>query len=370
MRFRGKKPAAQKDAGSTTSRRPGKWRRRLLAVTIVVVVVGSLATLRSSFIQADGLVVGNNARISTPYRARITDVFFDCNDAVKENEILAKLESEEMRVAYTDKMRQLKEARLELPTSLVKMGEEVEILRQERRVADAKLVEATVTWNAYRRLNEKGILNRESWERANAELAAIRSTLTLAEVRLRGKLSELEFATQSTEVKRSEIDRSIAELEAAGPALAGNIVLTSPKTGLLSACGSRPGEIVAPGETIFSVFEPTSAFVRGFFDPDTARRLQHGMNVTVDLIGVGETFEAPIDSVESVVRGLPEELVRYFWQRPQWSQYLRVRISLENVPDHLRENIRFGARARLSIILMPEWLGEVKTGLTRIRDGS
>jgi len=138
--------------------------------------------------------------------------------------------------------------------------------------------------------------------------------------------------------------------------LQGGTVLKSPQPGLVTGCRAQPGETLDAKVVAFTVFDAANAYIQAYFDPKHVERLSKGMIVEVSITGMKQAFKAPILSVNPTIATLPPSMIRYFWQEPQWSQYLPVRISLEKLPKHLLTQIRYKARVRVSLVQLPDWL--------------
>ena len=362
MRFRRGK--VQGNETITPGRLPGIWRRRLMVLTLMALIFGMVHLVREIWIQADGRVVGNTTSISSLYPGRVTKVFVECNTIVKAGQPIIKIYSEEQKIRYTDRITQIENQKWGLMADMNQSADAVEIAKLEHNKALSVLAEKTNNWRAFNKLFKQGAVNRTEWDRARDGVMLAEATVLTSEARWRAKLNDYDRAEKKA-INRSQDLNARLKLMKEAVELQGGTVLKAPQPGLVTGCRAQPGETLDAKVVAFTVFDAANAYIQSYFNPEHVNRLSKGMIVEVSITGMEQSFQAPILSVNPTIATLPASMIRYFWQEPQWSQYLPVRISLEKLPKHLLTQIRYKARVRVSLVQLPSWL---KQGLLLVDD--
>jgi len=193
MRFRRGKVQGNSETISP-GRRPGIWRRRIMALTLMSLIFGMVHLVREVWIQADGRVVGNTTSISSLYPGRVVKVFIDCNTFVKAGQPIVKIYSEEQKIKYTDRILQIENQKWGLMADMNQSADAVEIAKLEHNKALSVLAEKTNNWRAYDRLFKQGAVNRTEWDRARDSVKLAEATLLTSESRWRSKQSDYDRA--------------------------------------------------------------------------------------------------------------------------------------------------------------------------------
>jgi hypothetical protein len=136
----------------------------------------------------------------------------------------------------------------------------------------------------------------------------------------------------------------------------GRFILRAPKSGVLTQCEGRVGEIVEPRDALFRIFSPDNAYALAFFHPSDVRRLSPQRELSVTIAGVEHPVRGRISGIYPELSGLPQNITRYFWQQERWSQYVAVRLDLIDLPPELRFELRAGARIAASTWLRPSFV--------------
>lgn len=343
MRFRTR--SIKQDA--SVNRRPGKWRRRGLMLAVIGGVFGLATVAEKVWLQADGLVVGNIADISSLYRARIDKIFVQCNQQVAAGDAIVQVVSEQMQIQFEERLSRLRTEQSELQSRLEEAGDAAEIARLNYDTAKAELSERAARFEAFDRLYDEGVVNRLEWEEAQTSYRQAESAAVTSEARWRSRQAAYDRTEEQVSVAVEAVNSQLTMLTASGE-LGGTAILRSPRPGVVTACTSFEGQTTAPGEPIFRIFDPATAQIRAYFKPEQAIRLKEGQRISVSLDGINESFDAPIQLIEPNMRPLPGRLARYFWQDPEWAEYLPVRVGLTELSEDQRNQIVAGAKASVT----------------------
>ncbi len=333
------------------------WRvRRGFIVTFLVMLAGFALVIQEIWIRADGLVVGNVTSVEPLFRARVRAVLSACDQPVAAGQPLLELENELIAVQFNETLNRLEDRAIRSRAELEIQAEQVAAAKEDHNASLAILAEKASLWQVHDRLFQKQVITRTAWTSARSAWKRAEAESFAAEARWRARQAEYDRAEK--ELLASLGSFSAEEISGIrDSSIDGRtLVLRAPKSGLLTQCEVNPGEIVDAGKPIFQIFHPSDAYIEAYFSPDDVEELTRDKVFTVRLTGIDTPFRGRIETVQAVVSELPPQLIRYFWQRAQWSQYQPARISLRNAPPELLSRVRSDARADVSVFLWPDWV--------------
>jgi multidrug resistance efflux pump len=120
-------------------------------------------------------------------------------------------------------------------------------------------------------------------------------------------------------------------------------------TGDIVDCIDRPQNVIEPGTPILSLFQPNRAYVVAYFDPNAVAKVRVGQTAEVKITGVPHSVQGRVAWIYPNLTALPPDLTLFFWQHVQFSQYRPVKILLDRLPALDRQQLYYGAKARVSI---------------------
>lgn len=345
----------------TADRRPGKWRRRVFLLAILGAIFGGWTSFRASYLSADGLITGDVVQVGSLASGRVLEAYVTCNDAVERGAPLARIENDARALTYVTRLNQLREQSAEGEFSLdrLQLGVREAAARLEEQLAVVE--ERQANWEAHDRLFKQGIVTKVAWSQARASLRRAEAQVLTAETLLRNRQSEYDSA-QTLALSRSDgVTQELALLDDSDD-LRGEIVVRSPRGGIVLTCETKLGEVVLAGDPMFEVFDPSSARIRAFVDEADLSRIFEGMRMEAQLSGFPDKFEVSVTTIDPVFRELPEEFQRYFWQSPSWTTYATVVMQFEGGAENT-DRLRLGAKVSLSRVSLPSYLKNTRAWL-------
>ena len=290
--------------------------RNRVFLILGLLTVGSLiwyfaTTRRSSDLQLIGTVDANEVVVSSKIPGRIKTLTVQDGDTVKDGELIAVIESEDLQAA-------MKAAEATAASDKWKLSEAVETERQNQgettsatvsSAAQVKAAQATLAQAqanlAHQRadttrtvaLAKQGIMSAQSRDEAETSLQAAEAAVNTA----KGNLGAAEAALRQaqahellTQVSARTVDET-RDAAANAQALAqeaqveeGYSKIVSPISGKVDVWAARQGEVVTEGEAIVSIMDLTQTWVYAPLPETQADSVQLGDSLRV-VMPSGET---------------------------------------------------------------------------------
>lgn len=326
------------------------WARTLL----ILAIVGAVAYFwlpRYYTLSADGIVEGALVPITPLFESRIDSTLVQCADNVHKGQPIAVVTNFLLEGDYAQNTERAVENLNTEQIAEVQGLSEAEIAVQtaqeayEASVYNARKLETAK--NAYQQTYEQGAIGKiayqtalAQWQAAQAQSQSLRAVWNQSKVRV-GRIradNAAHVASSSNQVALLQGLQNQVRTQ----------TLTTPVSGQVVECTAQPQAVVAAGAPLYKIFASDRAFVLAFFDPKDAASIHIGQQVWVSLPGVRKALPAHVVALYPSVSRLPDELIRYFWQHEQWSEYRPVKIAFDR-PSRVQSELAYDAQVRVEI---------------------
>ena len=188
----------------------GGWqwinRERPIEVEVAAVTVRGAGT-QASVLNASGYVTARRrATVSSKVTGRIVEVNVEEGMAVREGQVLARLDDASVRAVMGLVKAQLEAARRSIPES------------------EVRLAEAQLTLQRRERLRADGLVTESDLDQARAEVNSLQARIAAAR-------EQVNVAEQQVALQQTELD---------------NMIIRAPFTGVAISKDAQPGEMVSP----------------------------------------------------------------------------------------------------------------------------
>jgi HlyD family secretion protein len=380
-------------------------RKRLILIIIVLVAVfGGIYVYRGmgrqpeNGIKVSGNIELNEVNIAFKTAGRLVERNFDEGDAVKQGDVIARLDREQLEAQRKRESAGLATAEAQLAQAEtavewqkatvaadvdqrkadlssaearfqeLKTGARPEELRQARAAAAAAQAEAERArrdWERAQVLYKNDDIStaqydqfRSRWEGATASLQQAKEQQALVEAGPRREVIEaaagqaqranaalrvaeantLELKRRQQEItaRRSETERARANLALIDTQLA-DTVAVSPVTGVVLVKAADPGEIVAPGTSVLTIGDVDHPWLRGYVNETDLGRIKIGtpVRVTTDSYP-GKSYRGRITFISSEAEFTPKQIQT---AQERVKLVYRVKIEVENPNRELKSNM-------------------------------
>lgn len=246
-----------------------KTKKIILDIVIVVLLIGGIAWITSSFIHFGGEHT-NNAQVRqdiVPVAARvqgfIKEIRFEEFQKVKKGDTLVIIEDSEYKL-------RLAQARADYQNALVGktvMGTSIETTENNIAVTDASIKEveillknAEADYNRYKILLEKEAVTQQQFEGIETKYESLKAKLETMKRQKQSTNLVKNEQTQRLEQNDLRIEVAKAALDLAELNLSYTVVL-APCDGTLSRKTIQEGELMMPGKPLFSVINDDDKWI-------------------------------------------------------------------------------------------------------------
>ena len=348
MRFR--RPTDVPPLPHPAPRGPGrKWLPWLLSLgfTAAVALGAWFWYAGSVAIKSDGVVMGDPTVVASLYPGRVVTVPA-CFNPVLAGEPLYSIANDLLLSQLEDGLLRQEDRVISTEAEIERIEGRIAIARERHRGALALLSRYREAWEAHDRLLQAGVVTRVEWQQARAALENAQAEAGSRQAEIDEAMAALEQAHRRIEIEQ---DRLVERQSRLGQRFDSvhSTTIVAPISGILVDCTARSGEVIAAGAPLAQIFDPREAYVMAFFDLGSLSELHVGRPVSIEIRGVPRSLTGTIVTVDPAIRDLPDQLRRFFWQAPQWAQFVPVRVALPDSDPATYGKLRFGMPATIRI---------------------
>ena len=207
-------------------------------------------------------------------------------------------------------------------------------------------------------LHQQGAVSQQRFDQTQTQLetarAAVQNRQDALEAAKRqveaaqGKLTQASSSQLEPDIRQAQLERLQAELERARQQRAAaqaeiasaqaarqerqtqldDFKIASPETGVAIARSVEPGAVVAPGQTLLTVLDGDTVYLRGYVPEGDIGKVRVGQQARVYLDSAPEQpIEARVSKIDAEASFTPENI---YFQQDRVRQAFGVRIAIEN----------------------------------------
>lgn len=298
----------------------------------------------------DGIASGNGRieaveiDIAAKTPGRVAELFVREGDFVTAGQPVARIDVEVLRAQRRAAEAQLQQAQSAVATARSQLAQrQSEKATAEAIVAQRKVEVASAERQVARSqiLAEKGFVSRQSVEdaaslvgSAAAALTASRAQVAATEAGIETARSQLRGAESAVAAARANVERVQADID--------DSILTSPGAGRVQFIVARPGEVVGAGGRVLNLIDLTDVYMTFFLPTEAAGRVAIGAEVRLVLDAAPQyVVPAQVSFVADTAQFTPK--------------------TVETKSE--REKLMFRVRAQIPQDLLRKHIRQVKTGL-------
>jgi membrane fusion protein (multidrug efflux system) len=318
-----------------------------LTIVVLLVIIGGWLWYRdySSYITTDDAHVdADNVNISPKMLGRVAALNREEGQPVEKGEILALLDSNDL-VAQRNQTLALKQ---QGEASLAQTRTKYSSDQKSIRVLEIGLERAAEDLDRAKKQSAGGVITAEqlshaqkAWETAAAQLDASRSQLEVSKASIASASAAVETAAAQIKVLDAQI---------------GNMRLYAPSSGVVSRKWVMTGDIVQPGQAVYTVTISKNQWISAFLEETKIAEIHQGQPVKFSIDAFpGVTFRGKVSLVGSTTASvfslIPANNASGNFTKV--TQRIPVRISIESADDRSdlsAFNILSGMSAEVKII--------------------
>jgi HlyD family secretion protein len=264
-------------------------RRAILIVVAVVFAVSAAGLLwRAPLLAALGFagendrylgyVEGETSLIAPPVAGRLVQRPVDRGVEVKKGDRLFVIDPVLAQAEVARAAGALAESKSRYENLLTgKRPEEQDVVRGQKREAEASLALAEIELQRQTQLLEKGITTRQNYDQANSQVRQLRSRV--ASLSAQEKVGDLAARPDEIAAAKATVDQNQANLDQARKRL-DDLMPAAPEDGLIENTFFNTGEWVPAGTPVVSLLPAFRVKLRFFVPEEDVARMQMGQTVS------------------------------------------------------------------------------------------
>lgn len=370
-------PSRRERAAGFFRQRP--WAKWFLLALALIVVVGGILVWRyyvsresTDDAQIDGHIDPISARVS----GTVIRVLHEDNELVQAGELLVELDPKDYQVAVDRARADLANAQansvaaqvgvpLTTTTSsnqLVAADAAVKAADRAVQAAQARVEEAQANYNKaaqdlkrYAQLVEKDEISRQQYDAAQASATAAKASLDAAvasaanaesqAAQARAQAAGAHTVPEQVRMTRARAGAAVADVQKYQSALEQaelNLRYTkivAPVTGVLSKRNVEPGQVIQPGQPLFSIVNLDDIWVTADFKETQLRNMRPGQKATISVDAYGREYHGTVESIGGATGSrfsvLPPENATGNYVKVVQRLPVRIRFDKNQDPNHL-----------------------------------
>jgi HlyD family secretion protein len=264
-------------------------RRAILIVVAVVFAVSAAGLLwRAPLLAALGFagendrylgyIEGETSLIAPPVAGRLVQRPVDRGVEVKKGDRLFVIDPVLAQAEVARAAGALAESKSRYENLLTgKRPEEQDVVRGQKREAEASLALAEIELQRQTQLLEKGITTRQNYDQANSQVRQLRSRV--ASLSAQEKVGDLAARPDEIAAAKATVDQNQANLDQARKRL-DDLMPAAPEDGLIENTFFNTGEWVPAGTPVVSLLPAFRVKLRFFVPEEDVARMQMGQTVS------------------------------------------------------------------------------------------
>jgi len=321
--------------------------RRVVLAAALIVIVGVAyvawqyfqpAKLPEGFASSNGRIEATEVDIATKIQNRLIEVMADEGDIVKAGQVLAQMDTDELKAQVREAEADLRKAK-----SMVQAATSTVAQRESEKAAadatvlqrDAELELSIKNWDRAKPLIEKGTIAKEEFDTYRAAFFKAKAALSTAKANVAA--ADAAIATAKTFVIAAEA--TVVATQAKIDRLQVNIndcTLKASREGRVQFRIAQPGEVLSAGGKVLNMIDLSDVYMTFFLPTNWAGRVELGAEARIVLDAAPQfVIPAMVTFVADVAQFTPKTV-----ETAEERQKLTFRVKAHIPPDVLRKYVR------------------------------
>jgi membrane fusion protein (multidrug efflux system) len=239
----------------------------------------------------DAQIDGDISPVVARVGGYVDTIMFEENQHVSQGQPLVKIDDRDYKVKLEQALSTQKVASASVGVSqsqIYTTAANAASAKANVETARVRLQQAQRDYERFANLVKDGSVTRQQFEQAQvtrdaaqANLQAAQDQYKAAQEQVTGTRSQLNVTNTGVSQKQGDIDFAKLQLSYTN--------ITSPATGIVSKKNVQKGQLVQPGQTLFSVVNDNSLFVTANFKETQLNNLRSGEKVEIDVDAFPDT---------------------------------------------------------------------------------
>ena len=314
-------------------------RRIAIVAGLIIAGLAGWFVFERAAVNGDLVLYGNvdirQVDLSFAVEGRVADVLVEEGAAVKQGDVLARLDAEPYRYAAAQAEANAAQAQANAAKAIAgSRNKEIENARAQLNEARARLANAEAAFTRRKALAKEDTISKQALDDSERDVSVARAALASRDAQL--SLAVEGLRSEDVTAAKAVADAAQAGLDQARYRLA-QTEIKAPSNGTILTRIREPGTIVGPNAPIVTLALTTPVWVRTYVDGPNLGRVTPGtkVNVLTDAPG-GKQYEGSVGFVSPTAEFTPKAV-----ETPELRTDLvyRLRIVVANPDQSLRQGM-------------------------------
>jgi membrane fusion protein, multidrug efflux system len=245
-----------------------------LAIVVLIVIAGAYYWYRdySMYITTDDAHVdADNVTVGSKIIGRIANIYASESDIVKQGTLLADLDSSDFIAQRNQAVSLRAQSEANLSQAQVKYSSDQKSLR----VLEINLERAGEDFERAKKQSEGGVITNEQFDHIKKAYEAAAAQLDAAKAQLSVSKSMITTAAAAVETANAQIKVLDTQLK--------NTRLYAPFDGVVAKRWLLPGDVVQPGQSVFTITITKKLWVVAFLEETNIAEIHNGQDVRLSI---------------------------------------------------------------------------------------
>ena len=265
---------------------------RVLPIVLGVILVGGIIFGIKEYVYYSKHVDTDDAQIDgdiSPVVARVggyvDSIFFEENGHVEKGQVLVKLDDRDYKVKLEQALSAKQSASAGVgvgQSQIISTAANSSSARAQVESAHAKLEQADKDYARYANLVKDGSVTQQQFDQVKATRDVAEATYRAAQDQYKAALEQVGTSRNQLKVTDVGVTQRQADVDYAKLQLS-YATITAPASGIASKKNIQVGQLVQPGQTLFSIVNDNSVYVTANFKETQLNNLKNGEKVEIDV---------------------------------------------------------------------------------------
>ncbi|MBS1524174.1 MAG: HlyD family secretion protein [Bacteroidetes bacterium] len=271
---------------------PKKKPNRVLPIVLGVILVAGIIFGIKEYIYYSKHIDTDDAQIDgdiSPVVARVggyvDSVFFQENQHVEKGQVLVKLDDRDYKVKLEEALAAKQSANAGVgvgQSQIIGTQANSSSARAQVASAQARLEQANNDYARYANLVKDGSVTQQQFDQVKANRDVAEATYRAAQDQYRAALEQVGTTRNQLKVTNVGVTQRQADVDYAKLQLS-YTTITAPSSGVTSKKNIQIGQLVQPGQTLFSIVNDNSVYITANFKETQLTNLKDGQKVNIDV---------------------------------------------------------------------------------------
>ncbi|MBS1500837.1 MAG: HlyD family secretion protein [Bacteroidetes bacterium] len=271
---------------------PKKKPNRVLPIVLGVILVAGIVFGIKEYIYYSKHIDTDDAQIDgdiSPVVARVggyvDSIFFQENQHVDKGQVLVKLDDRDYKVRLEQALAAKQSANAGVgvgQSQIIGTQANSSSARAQVESAQARLDQANKDYQRYANLVKDGSVTQQQFDQIKANRDVAEATYRAAQDQYRAALEQVGTTRNQLKVTNVGVTQRQADVDYAKLQLS-YTTITAPSSGVTSKKNIQIGQLVQPGQTLFSIVNDNSVYITANFKETQLTNLKDGQKVNIDV---------------------------------------------------------------------------------------